>query len=135
MHNMNDYKDIINLTHPASKKHPRMSMENRAAQFSPFAALTGYDNAIKEASRYIVNKKELSDEQKELISNKLNYINDNLLKKENIKITYFAKDKTKNGGIYKTINGIIYKIDLYNKAIIINKQAISIYDVIEIEWE
>ena len=74
---MNNYKDIINLTRPQSK-HPHLRIDSRAAQFAPFAALTGYDNAVKETARLTKRKIELNDELKEIINNKLNYIEKNI---------------------------------------------------------
>lgn len=128
---MNNYDDIINLEHPNSKKHIRMSIENRAAQFSPFAALTGYDLAVKEAGRKTYKQKELTNEEKIIISNKLNFINNQKIK-TNVQITYFAKDKLKKGGSYQKVNGVIRKIDFINKKILINNQIIFIYDIIDI---
>ncbi len=68
---MSSYDDIINLPHHVSQKHPQMSMLNRAAQFSPFAALTGYDAAIRESARLTDRKVELGEDAKEDLSKKL----------------------------------------------------------------
>ena len=72
---MNKYVDIIDLEHPTSKIHPRMNKEDRAAQFAPFAALTGYAEAINEVGRLVDKKRELTDEEKLIISNRINRIN------------------------------------------------------------
>ncbi len=106
------YDDIINLEHPTSKKHPRMSLENRSAQFAPFSALEGYEDAVSEEARITENKISLSEDEKEQISESLEVILKNPFQK--IIITYFEKDKKKQGGCYKTLIGIIKGIDHYN---------------------
>jgi hypothetical protein len=130
---MNNYEDIINMPHHISTKHPQMSLENRAAQFAPFAALTGYDDVIKETSRLTDMKLELSEEMKDIINDKLNVLNEKINSKPIATITYFIKDKVKEGGSYITITGNIKQIDLVNKYIILtNKKKISINDIIGI---
>ena len=74
---MNKYDDIINLEHYTSKKRPRMSIDNRAAQFAPFAALTGYSDAVKETARLTETKKKLTEEQKTILNEKITAINKN----------------------------------------------------------
>ena len=130
---MNSYEDIINLPHHISKSHPQMSLENRAAQFAPFAALTGYDSAIKETARLTDEKLELSEEMKDIINDKLNVLNGKLTSRPIATITYFVKDKLKEGGSYITATGNIKQIDLVNKSIILtNKKKIFIDDIIGI---
>lgn len=130
---MNNYEDIINMPHHVSTKHPQMSLENRAAQFAPFAALTGYDDIIKETSRLTDMKLELSEEMKDIINDKLNFLNEKIKSKPIATITYFIKDKVKEGGSYITVTSNIKQIDLVNKYIILtNKKKISINDIIGI---
>lgn len=120
-------EDIINLNRPISK-YPKMSMYNRASIFSPFAALTGYDDAIKETGR-LTSKKIILDE------NRIEIINNKLKKSKNSKITikYFVKDNKKEGGSYKNITGIIRKIDDINKIIAFdNNIKIKIDDIIDV---
>ena len=93
-----NYEDIINLPHHTSTKHPRMTKSARAAQFSPFAALTGYDDAIKETGRLTDKKIELTEEEKLILNDKLLTINNNLKNNPKVIITYFEHDKTKEGG-------------------------------------
>lgn len=125
------YDDILNLKRPQSK-HPKMSLHNRAAQFSPFAALTGYDEAIKEKARLTERKKELTNEQKENISKKLNYIKEFNIK-NSVSICYFKSDSKKSGGKYIEVTEIIKRIDEYNRKIILNNNLqIPFEDIISI---
>ena len=127
---MSKYDDIINLKRPESGHMP-MSITNRAAQFAPFSALTGYDEAIKETSRITSEKHELSDGKIEIINNKLNEIKSNEIKR--VKITYFVKDKSKSGGEYITEEVDIKKIDIYNEKLVCLKLSISFDDILEID--
>lgn len=127
---MDKYKDIINLPHYTSKKYPRMSIEKRAAQFSPFQALTGYEEKIIETKRITKEKIEITDELKQILNEQ---IKEKYINKKSIIITYFIKDKTKKGGIYKKEKGLIKKIDNYNKQIILeNNKKIPINEIIDI---
>lgn len=112
------YDDIINLPHHVSKKHPQMSALNRAAQFSPFAALTGHDAAIKETARLTESFIELDENKKEQLDEQLQLIRENLKQKPECEITYFQPDEKKDGGVYMTIRGRIKKIDEYGHKII-----------------
>ena len=117
---MNDehkYDDIINLEHHVSTKHSRMSLENRSAQFAPFSALTGYEEAVTEEARITENRIDIDEEAKIEVNEKLNYIMKQLEKNIIVSVTYFEKDKKKQGGSYKTIKGIIKKIDDFRKTI------------------
>lgn len=125
-----DYLDIIDLPHYEPKNHRRMSMENRAAQFSPFAALSGFKEEIIEASRQTNKKIELSEDELEIINYKIEYLINNL--NEEVTITYFIKDLKKDGGKYKTINGYIKKIDEEKRIIQINNEVINIFDILNI---
>ena len=124
MSDIHDYDDIINLPHHVSKTHPHMSLADRAAQFSPFAALTGYEDAIKEAGRIVDEKIELSEEEKEEINRKLNYLNEH--KKENIQITvtYFLMDMKKSGGSYRQITSNLKRLDEIEKTILLADNTI-----------
>lgn len=129
---MNKYDDIINLEHYVSKKRIPMSLENRAAQFAPFSALTGYSAAVKEKARLTENKKKLTDEEVEIINNKLNMCINHL--DNEVIITYFVKDIKKSGGKYLKYRGFIKKIDIYNRRLILdNKTNILFDDILDIE--
>ena len=131
---MKNYDDIINLPHP-ELKHPRMSMYSRAAQFSPFAALTGYDDEVKETARLTNNKLIIDDDLKNNLDIKLQYIESIIKEKPLIKVTYFIPDKKKNGGSYHEFSGNIRRIDNIKKELIfIDNKKISINDIIDIEY-
>ena len=129
---MNKYDEILNIDY--TMKHPRMTLNERSFQFAPFSALVGFNDLIRERERKTTRKIELTDEEKEIINNKINYINNNLFLNPNIKITYFVKDKKKDGGSYKTINETIKKIDLYHKNIILNNnEKINFENILNID--
>jgi len=129
-----NYDDIINLPHHVSKKRPQMSIEARSAQFAPFAALTGYDERVKETARLTDKKIELEDGQKEILNNKLLYILENINMKPEINFTYFVPDTKKSGGKYIDKTGIIRKIDMVEQYIqFTDKSKIDINNILSIE--
>lgn len=130
---MNNYDDIINLERPKSN-HSHLSIEARASQFAPFAALVGYDSAIKETARTTDKKIEIDNELKEIISNKLNYLNLHIKDNNEVIITYFIKDSKKSGGKYIKKKGIIKRINPPESKIkFIDNSIIYINDIIDIE--
>ena len=133
---MDNYDDIINLPRHVSKKHPRMSAEERAAQFSPFAALTGYGDAVKEAARLTDERIELDEESKALIDARLRIIAEHIKERPAVSITYFKPDEKKSGGKYVTHVGAVRRIDEYALAVItVDKTAIPIEDIAAIDGE
>lgn len=124
------YEDIINLPRHISKR-AHMSLYNRSAQFAPFDALEGFKDEIKETARRTTSRIEISEDLKEKLNNKLKLIEDDKSKK--VMITYFIKDKYKNGGSYKSILAYVKKIDLNNKLIITNNIKIPIREIIDIK--
>lgn len=125
------YDDIINLPHPTSSRHPRMSMADRAAQFSPFAALVGHGAAIEETARLTDQKVELTEEEKTLLDEKLRLL---LKTGGEGTFTWFLPDERKDGGAYITATGKVKKIDpLEGRVILKDGTAISIEDILEIE--
>lgn len=129
-----DYKDIINLPHHVSKKRPQMSMIDRAAQFSPFAALTGYDAAIKETGRLTDDKVELDEEALNDLNMRYQILFDKLDEQPDVAITYFKPDETKDGGAYLTITDKIKRIDEYERLITTsNGTKIPMDDVVTLE--
>ena len=127
------YDDIINLDRPLSK-YPKMSKEMRAAQFAPFAALTGYEEAVKEMARLTDNKRNLCDGMLEIIGSKLYYIKENIMNINEVKVKYFVKDKKKSGGKYLIKVGYVKKVDdVYNKLYFKDGVVIFFEDIIEIE--
>lgn len=127
------YDDIINLPHHVSKKHPQMSLYMRSAQFAPFAALTGYEDAIKETAREVQERIEIDEELRTILDSKLQIIIENIKFKPEISITYFVPDLKKDGGEYVTVSGIVKKIDMYNQLIyLVNNIQISTNEIIDI---
>ena len=112
------YDDIINLERPVSLKHPHMPVSDRAAQFAPFAALTGYDDAIDETGRYTDNMAELSEDAKELLDRKQTFLLHIIDEKPEITVTYFVPDAKKSGGEYKQISGKLKAIDEYKREMV-----------------
>lgn len=127
------YDDIIDMPHHVSSTHPHMSDMDRAAQFSPFAALTGYDDAVKETARLTEQRIELDEYEKEKIDSQLQYIKSTLPESQEIVITHFEKDALKDGGSYVMSDGHVKKIDEYENLIIMNDgEKINIYDIVKI---
>ena len=122
MNDTNRYDDIINLPHPEPTTRPRMAMENRAAQFSPFAALTGYDAATREEARLVDIKQELSEDMKDMLDAKLAIIEQHIKEQPEISVTYFQPDEKKNGGAYVTVTGFAKKIDTFERVLMINDE-------------
>lgn len=130
------YDDIINLPHQVSKTRPQMSMVDRAAQFSPFAALTGYDAAIKETGRLTDEKVNLSEEEKEALDRKQQILMERLGDHPSLTVTYFVPDAKKSGGAYVTKNGNLKKIDGFERWMMLTDGTkIPLDDVADIESE
>ena len=126
----NNYEDIKNLPHYEPKYHPRMSSYQRAAQFAPFAALTGYEELVRESSRLTDRKIELSEYERSILDEKLLLIQNNIKNRPEIIITYFIKDMKKSGGKYITI------VDLINRFIkLVSNQKILIDDIYDLKSE
>lgn len=115
-----EYDDIINLQNPTSPTHPRMSLYDRAAQFSPFAALTGHEEAIAETARLTEEKMELSEDEAERLNEKLREVQRHLKTDEVVPVamTYFEPDEKKSGGTYVSRTGNVKRIDEYEHAVI-----------------
>ena len=107
------YDDIINLPHYISQKRPQMSMLDRAAQFSPFAALTGYDAAIKETGRLTDERIELEEEALTILNMKYQMLMDALPDNPEVTITYFVPDERKEGGSYVSKTGVVKKLNIF----------------------
>lgn len=126
-----NYDDIINLPNPTSKKHKRMSMIDRAAQFSPFAALTGYGAVIAETARITASRKELDEEKKSEIDSRLRLAISEPHKE--VSIEYYVDDLLKEGGSYEIYVGTIDKVDLVNRILVTSSGIIPIDDIVEIQ--
>lgn len=131
---MGNYDDIISLPHHESAKHPKMPALDRAAQFMPFAALTGHNAAVRETERLTDSRMELDEMKKEELNEHLQFIKEQLLQKPQISITYFLPDTQKNGGAYLTITGTVRKIEQTRHQVIMeNGTVIPMDDIYEIE--
>lgn len=129
------YDDIINLPHHISKRHPQMSLYNRAAQFAPFAALSGHDDAIEETVRLTDEQRELAQGESEELNRKLAYL---IQRNENtpMDIIYFQPDSRKRGGSYRTVSGIIKRIDdLEDRIVLTDGTSIPLDAVSDIRGE
>ncbi|NLU36527.1 MAG: hypothetical protein GXX01_05860 [Clostridiales bacterium] len=128
------YDDIIHLPRPVSRRRPRMSNLDRAAQFAPFAALTGHEEAVKETARLTVKKLELDEQAKQILNRKLRIIAERIEDMPRINIRYFVPDDKKEGGRYVTADGRAKKLDEFEKVLIMaDGKEIPIEDIIEIE--
>ena len=129
------YNDIINLPHHVSEKRLPMSMADRAAQFSPFAALTGYDAAIKETARLTDKKIELDEGALALLDMKFQLLMESLPDEPEVAITYFKPDERKEGGAYINAHGFVKKVDDLERLVIMRSGTkIPMDDVIGIEF-
>lgn len=104
------YDDIINLPHHVSATRPHMSIQDRAAQFSSFAALTGYDEKIRETARQTQSRIQLTEYQYDLLNEKMNWIKEHLYRNPEVTITYFVTDEKKEGGSYVQASGQVKKV-------------------------
>lgn len=134
--NDDKYADIINLPRHRFKTRPQMSLHDRAAQFSPFAALSGHEAAIQETARLTKEKVLLTEEAKAQLNAKLLLVAEHLEKQPRISITYFLPDERKSGGAYITETEIVTKINEYDHSVVmLNDVIIPIDDIISIEGE
>ena len=131
-----NYEDIINLPYHVSATKPQMSMIDRAAQFSPFAALTGYDAAIKETGRLTDEKIEMDEEALNILNMKFQILARSLDDEPEVTFTYFKPDERKAGGAYLTASGVVKKIDDFERLIVMrNGTKIPMDDILNIEGE
>lgn len=128
------YDDIINLPHHVSTVHPPMDIMDRAAQFSPFAALSGYEAATKETQRLTEPKIELDESEKELLDVKFRELSQQLDARPEVTITYFVPDRKKEGGVYRTVTGRVYKINSYKRLLYLEtKEEIPLDDILSLQ--
>ena len=128
------YKDMLHLPHPVSATHPRMSLQDRAAQFSPFAALTGYDDALKETARLTDRFIELDEDRKQEIDRQIADLQQHRGEAVAVKITYFVPDERKDGGAYHTLEGCVQKIDENSRSLRIQGTEIPVEKIYEIDF-
>ena len=131
-----NYDDIINMPHHVSSTRPQMSMMDRAAQFSPFAALTGYDGAIKETARLTDEKVELDDETISILNMKIQMLVETSEDKPEVCITYFRPDEKKTGGSYVHATGVVKRIDEIERILVLTDGTkIKMEDIADIEGQ
>lgn len=127
------YEDIINLPHHVSPTRPRMSMADRAAQFSPFAALSGYGDAVQETARLTDRKIDLDENARAALDEKLRFLAETVEGHPSVTITYFLPDKRKDGGEYIAAAGAVKKVDsVQRELVMMNGTRIPLEDILEI---
>ena len=127
---MSRYDDIIHLPHHVSKTRKPMPMINRAAQFAPFAALTGHDEAIAETARQTALRRILSSDEQEILSKRLAYAISHIGKRSNLTFTYFIPDTQKEGGRYVSTTGILRAYDDFEKRIVLEDGTVVLVETI-----
>ncbi len=131
-----NYEDIIRLAHHVSVSHPQMPVSERAAQFSPFAALSGYEAAIRETGRLTEARIELDEDMAAELDDKLRTLQEQMEEQPEVSVTYFLPDEKKAGGAYVTVTGRIRKIDRYKGTIIMRDGTnIPIRDVTALSFD
>ena len=130
---MNEYDDIINLPHHVSRNHRPMPMEMRAAQFAPFAALTGYDAVISETARLTDQQVELEEYDNERLNRKFTELMEKIGDRPTVTVSFFKPDERKGGGAYVSMTGHIKKIDTYEQQMIMEDgTAIPLAAIVDI---
>lgn len=136
MSDTHKYDDIINLSHHVSANHPHMSALDRAAQFSPFAALTGHDAAIRETARLTDSLMELTEEGKELLDERLQMLRVHLAERPEVTFTYYEPDEKKSGGEYITVHGRVKKLnELEHQIVLEDGSIVPIENLFAVEGE
>ena len=131
-----NYADIINLPHHVSSRHTPMSLLNRAAQFAPFAALTGYDEAVRETARYTDDEAELDEARLEILNERLRVLQSMQTEQPVVTVTFFQSDERKSGGAYVAATGSVKKIDDYERTVTLTDGSIIPIDrIVEITGE
>ena len=130
------YDDMLFLPHHVSAGRPHLSPESRAAQFSPFAALTGYDAAVRETARVTDSRQELDDGTKEVLNGRLQLLAERLEDHPEVTVTFFRPDAKKEGGSYAAVTGSVKKIDEYEKTVVMTDGTkIPVEEITEIAGE
>ena len=124
------YDDIIDLPHPTSARHPRMSVTDRAAQFSPFSALVGYEEAIGESGRLTQREVELDRDAKELLDRQLAYLKAHPGKR--VVLTYFRPDERKEGGAYIETETVIRKVDPIQQVLVLQTETVPMRGILDL---
>ncbi len=132
--NTHRYDDIIHLPHHSSDAHPRMPLSDRAAQFSPFAALTGHGAAIRETERLTDLQQLLAEDAALAIDRKLRFLQEKLAEQPLVAVTYFLPDLRKEGGSYQTVRGTVRRLDPHRRLLVMEDSTqIPLDDITDIE--
>ena len=135
MKDAHKYDDIIRLPHHVSTRHPQMSIHDRAAQFAPFAALTGHGEAIAETARLTDRKIELDDYERLKLDEKLLILQEHIMEMPEISVTYFCPDEKKEGGRYVTLTKALRKINVVERTLLMEDgMQIRIEDILEVSF-
>lgn len=133
---MDAYEDILHLPYPIELRHPRMSRANRAAQFAPFSALTGYDAVVSESARLTVPRIELDEDEKAVLDRKLQLLRHRLPDAPKVSLRYFVPDERKEGGSYEICSGSVVKFDSYPARLVFSTGAcVPISEILCLELE
>ena len=124
------YSDIINLPHHVSKRHPQMPMLSRAAQFAPFAALTGYDDALREEGRLTDEWRERGDEVNDELNRAVALLMERMEEQPRVEVTFFRPDKRKRGGVYSVWNGRVKRIDEHERRLLLTDGRVIPMDLV-----
>ena len=125
----NDYEDMINLPHHISANHLPMPVEDRAAQFAPFSALTGYEDAVRETGRMTCERKELEEDAKDILDSKLQMMRKRSGERLPVFVTYFRPDTKKEGGEYVTVTGYVKTVDLYRRRLVVEDDTANLLEI------
>ncbi|MBQ3566898.1 MAG: hypothetical protein IJA12_06940 [Oscillospiraceae bacterium] len=129
-----NYDDIINLSPPVSKNHKKMPLLSRAVQFAPFSALTGLDEQMNETSRLTDSRRELTDDEKNLLDMNIRIIENNIEYRPSVSIVYFIPDEKKSGGSYHKISGNVRRIEQSDGVMLFeDNQTVNLSDVVFIK--
>ena len=124
------YDDIINQPHHTSQNHARMSISDRAAQFSPFAALTGYDDAVRETARLTDERIVLEEDERQTLDERFLFLRSHLADRTRVTFTYFKPDLKKAGGAYVSVSGIVRRVDDVERQIIMEDGTVIYIDAV-----
>ena len=128
------YDDIIRLPHHVSQNHPQMPLRDRAAQFAPFAALTGYESAVEETARLTSERRELDPQEAEELNRRLSELAARLPERPEVTVEYFVPDDRKAGGAYVTVTGRVRHVSVPEKTLVMEDgTVIALDDVVSID--
>ena len=128
--NTHKYDDIINQPHHTSQNHARMSISDRAAQFSPFAALTGYDDAVRETARLTDERIVLEEDERQTLDERFLFLRAHLADRPRVTFTYFKPDLKKAGGAYVSVSGTVRRVDEVERQIIMEDGTVIYIDAV-----